>query len=360
MTTTASPRDAAELAVLVPYQLGYHPGPSVVLAALHGRRLGMVQRMDLLDDPQECAALADHCVTVLRRQEASAVLVVAYEEDEGGSRPLRVAVTAAALEAGIVVPEHVVVRDGRCWPSGALLPRPEDVPAVAPFVLLGVHPWPSRDDLVDGVLPPTDEVRAAGVAGAVVAADLAVAMSEDDLLDAWAHVLEPEPDGPVGDLSDAALGLLAVSLLDIPWRDALLAVLAPGFFDLDAVPPATAVLAVEAAAACPWVDLWEEGDEWPRASEWPDELLTVRGRLVELARLLPPELTPGVLCAVAQLAWWAGDGTVAGICLERALEIDPDHRLADLMLTLLSTGAHPWRTPEAGPHDGRNSIARAS
>ena len=36
------------------------------------------------------------------------------------------------------------------------------------------------------------------------------------------------------------LALLAISLLDIPWRDGLLAMLAPGFFDLDALLAQTA------------------------------------------------------------------------------------------------------------------------
>lgn len=360
MTPTSSPRDPAELAVLVPYQLGYHPGPSLVLTALHGRRVGMVQRLDLLTDATACEQVAAHCVAVLAHSGAQALAVTAFEEDEGGSRPLRTAVTSAALVAGLHVTPHLVVREGRTWPGGRELPQPHEVPAVAPFVLAGVSPWPSRQALVDGVAPPTDEVRADRVAAAAEGLDLAH-IDEDELVDVWARVLDPRRTAePVALLTDADLALLAISLLDIPWRDGLLAMLAPGFFDLDALPPHIATLVIDAAGDCPWVDLWEEGDEWPRPQEWPEEVLLVRDRLVEVGRLLPPPLTAAVHVAVAQLAWWAGDGTIAGVCLERALEVDPDHRLADLMSRLLVTGAHPWSDPVAGPHDGRGSIPRAS
>ena len=49
-------------------------------------------------------------------------------------------------------------------------------------------------------------------------------------------------------------------------------------------------------------------------------------------------MTPPVLTLVAHVAWWSGDGTVAAIALERALDIDPDYRLAGLMDQLLSVG----------------------
>lgn len=371
MTPTASPRDASELAVLVPYQLGYHPGPSLVLAALHGRRLGMVQRLDLVDDPRACAALAEHSIAIMVRERAQGVVVLAFEDDEGGSRPFRAAVTSAALAAGLAVPDHVVVRDGRCWVPGCddgccppqvrALPRPEEVPAVAPFVMAGVRPLSSREELVATVVPPTDETRAEGVAQVIVSGE-PVPVDDDELAALWSHVLDPRPSArPVGDLPDAELAVLGGSLLDVQWRDALMAVLAPGFFSLDDVPLEVGWLALDAAAECPWVDCWEGDDELPQAGEWSDELLLVRGRLVELARLLPQPLTPTVLVTVAHLAWWAGDGTITGICLERALEIDPEHRLADLMLRLLATGVRPWALPPAeGPQPGRDSIGRAS
>ena len=141
MTQIVRPRDAAELAVLMPYQLGFHPGPSVCLTLMRERRLGLLQRHDLVVEPDVARRVAAEAVAIALREGASSVLLMAFEDDEGGSRPLRAAVTSAGLAAGLAVPDHVVVRDGRCWVPGCddgccppqvrVLPRPEEVPAVA-------------------------------------------------------------------------------------------------------------------------------------------------------------------------------------------------------------------------------------
>lgn len=363
MTTTATPRDAAELAVLVPYQLGYHPGPCVILAVMNGRRIGLMQRHDLLEDPWTCQVSAERAVAISVREGATALLLIAFEEDEGGSRSLREAMAAAAVGAGLSVREHLVVREGRCYsPScedtccshgGRVLPRPEDVPAVAPFVQAGVFPLPSRDHVVDEVLPRRDEVRADAVAHC--AQTLSQQMEEAEIGLTWARVLDPDLGAPeVASLTDAEVALLGLSLLDIAWRDALLTVLCPGALPSDDLDETHSALARVAAAWCPWVlggldapdDVTLTG-EVPDARDHHDDVLAVRDRLVELTRILPSELSPPVLTCVAHLAWWAGDGTVTSICLERALEIDPDYRLADLMMQLLSAGVRPWSMGEA-------------
>ena len=76
--------------------------------------------------------------------------------------------------------------------------------------------------------------------------------------------------------------------------------------------------------------------------------MVVRLRLAELTRLVPVELSPSLLAIIALVAWWTGDGTIAGTCLERALEVDPHHRLSDLLLRLLSEGLRPWRAHDLG------------
>lgn len=44
--------DPSELIAAVPHLLGFHPTSSVVLLALHGKRLGLTLRADLVDDDQ--------------------------------------------------------------------------------------------------------------------------------------------------------------------------------------------------------------------------------------------------------------------------------------------------------------------
>lgn len=366
MTTTVRPRTPAELAVLVPYQLGYHPGPSLVLIALDGRRLGMLQRQDLIADPEHCDRAARQAVGIMDREGASALLVIAFEEDEGSSAPLREAVCIEAEELALPVAEHLVVRDGRwfapdcrqpcCPEEGLALPRPEDVPSVASFVAAGVAPLPSRDALVAGVLPERDEERAARLERhlevlMVFAAGRGRIVEWDDRLrETWRALLDPGPEAtPVADLGDAELARAGWSLEDVVWRDALMAVLCPGAFPTSTAECVDTELATSAARACPWVGpdptVLPARDVIDRSS---DEVLRVRRRLVELSRLLPIELTPPVLTLVAHLAWWSGDGTVAAIALERALDVDPEYRLAGLMDQLLSVGARLW-SPPGGP-----------
>ncbi|MGO1166862.1 MAG: DUF4192 domain-containing protein [Janibacter sp.] len=358
MTTTVRPRTPAELAVLVPYQLGYHPGPSVILTVLSGRRLGLLQRHDLLTDPQDCRQAAHRALQIVDREGATSLLVMAFEEDEGSSAPLREAVLSAAEEIGVRVHEHLVVRAGRwyapdchepcCPQEGLPLPRPEDVPAVAAFVHAGVAPLPSRESLVGGVLPEHDAERAARVDHHLEVLEAfargrgALVERGEQLEGAWQALLDPDPAAPpVADLPDGLLARAALSLEAVSWRDALMAVLCPGVMPVAAAWDPHVDRALSAARRCPWAS----GDpEAPAAGpgEAADGVLAVRGRLVELTRLLPHELMPPVLTLVAHLAWWCGDGTVAAICLERALAIDPTYRLARLMSDLLSTGVRPW------------------
>ena len=46
--TVSGPPD---LIAVLPYQLGFHPRDCVVAVVLHGRRMGMVARADLVPDP---------------------------------------------------------------------------------------------------------------------------------------------------------------------------------------------------------------------------------------------------------------------------------------------------------------------
>lgn len=364
MTTTVRPRSPAELAVLVPYQLGYHPGPSVILTVLSGRRLGLLQRHDLLTDPRACRQAATRALHIVAREEATSLIVIAFEADEGGSEPLRAAVLTAAAELDIRIHEHVVVRGGRwyapdchepcCPEEGLPLPRPEDVPAVAAFVHAGVAPLPSREALVGAVLPTHDGERAERVAHhleVLQALDQGrgpVVDRGERLMEAWQSLLDPAPAAPrVADLSDAVLARVALSLTDVSWRDALMAVLCPGAMPVSqpsrAGDPQTDP-ARSATSRCPWAT-GHPGLPGVAPGEAADAVLAVRARLVELTALVPEWLMPPALTLVAHLAWWSGDGTVAAVCLERALAIDPDHRLAALMSDLLSCGVRPWSGP---------------
>jgi hypothetical protein len=55
-------------------------------------------------------------------------------------------------------------------------------------------------------------------------------------------------------------------------------------------------------------------------------------------------------CLLAATAYLAGDGAMANIAVDRALLVDPDYRLAQLLGDALQTGMPPqlWRAVTTG------------
>ena len=64
-------------------------------------------------------------------------------------------------------------------------------------------------------------------------------------------------------------------------------------------------------------------------------------RLAMVCRAAPPELSPGPLTVLAHVVWWLGDGALARTALDRALEVDPDYRLATLLERMVDVAARP-------------------
>jgi hypothetical protein len=149
-------RGTADVVAALPYQLGYHLEDCLVVVALRGRSVGMLQRLDL-PEPGRARDAAGQLVEPLLREDPDAVLLVAYEGDAGAATAVLDAAAARIAGAGIAVLPRVVVRDGRwygpdchdgcCPEEGAALPEPADTPAVADFVGLEVAPLPSRGSL---------------------------------------------------------------------------------------------------------------------------------------------------------------------------------------------------------------------
>ena len=64
-------------------------------------------------------------------------------------------------------------------------------------------------------------------------------------------------------------------------------------------------------------------------------------RLADLCRHGPAELSPGPLTVLASFTWWLGDGALTRTALDRALEVDPDYRLAQLLERMVSLAIRP-------------------
>ncbi len=81
---------------------------------------------------------------------------------------------------------------------------------------------------------------------------------------------------------------------------------------------------------------------------------------LDLTRRADPELAPAPASLLAFAAWRAGNGALARVALERALDEDPGYSMAQLLMQGLRHGLPPsaldgWGTPEseARAGDGR-------
>lgn len=366
---TARVSHPAELLVLLPYQLGYHPAPSVCVIHLHDGRMGMVQRLDAIEAGADLAAST--CLDLAVRERVDRVILAAFEDqpaDTSRTAPrqrksatgrLRRALRRAARQRGVVVSEDLVSDGSRWWcracsgggcpPSGHRLPRPEEVPAVAEFVLRGVHPRPSRAALVaslDREVSACDQEAMRGAWLRLLAAD----PTETDprsAATAWSSILDPRPGSPeVDELPVDQVAMALWSLTDHRWRDALLVALCPGLGPLEET-GRLADAARRACVQCSWTGAETAvADVGAIASGGESDVTAILDRLLHLAARSPQSARPAIWTVIGQLAWWSGDGTVASEALERALTIDPEYRLAGLLHQLLGHGLRP---PGWGP-----------
>lgn len=166
-------RTPAELIATLPYLLGYRLRDSLVVVAVDGGRLGLIQRFDLAVSgyglPSRRAV--DVARRMLRREDPDAVMIVACETSPGSGTPLRTAISRLCRRNGWEVMVEVVTRGERWWDvaagdelagPGRPLPDPQHVPAVAECVAAGLAPLPGRAALTALFEPSAgaDDMRA--------------------------------------------------------------------------------------------------------------------------------------------------------------------------------------------------------
>ena len=409
----------ADLLTIIPFHLGFQPARSVVVVCFHGKRLGLVARLDLVDGALAPEAAAQTLPTLLDGSPSS-VAVVGFEDEQDESLPLLDELVAGLEQRRVIVRERLVVRDGRwrsigcdcCPDEGWLLPEQADVPAVASYVALGHSVLPDRAGLARLVEPLDQSARRHALTVSAIEdwqrryADAGGSVSGspnrasrrrrrsgsgegglglldggdptprqflvNDGLVAWGGMLHGEIEG-YG--LEHWLPSVVGPLRDVEFRDAVVGWLCPGSVPLDSFPPDLVTMlevflgpdlrvlpAVRddvsvgavgvgetprdpvGAPGEPVDDVggWDEGagwDDWDEAAA-PRQLLS---RLEEACRLTPAAHAAPLLSLLASLAWWCGDGARAGVAVDRALELEPDHRLSRLVRQSLDHGIRPPR-----------------
>jgi hypothetical protein len=327
--------DSGDFAAAIPVLVGFSPHESVVLVALggaSGRRVGLTARVDIpapLHAPELAGVLAARLAH--ERPEAVVLAVVSEAPDVGllpddsvtvtglrdlPHRPLVHELLLALDARSIPLSEALLVRAGRWWSydcpqaccaPGAGTPLPGGTsPLTAASVAAGQVVARDREEL-ELRIAPIGESDAAAMAETVTAvgeelAELVRRGGRDAAADRYASWVEAAVARCATSgrrPRDEELARVAWGLRDVRVRDRAL-----GF-----------ALGARAGAA---EVLWTECTR----------------RLPE-----PLDAAPATLLAVS--AWLRGDGAMASIALDRALDSEPDYPLADLLSRGLEAGLGP-------------------
>ncbi len=314
--------DSADIAAALPYLVGFHPHESLVLVSLGGptgNRVGLTVRADL---PARSASAA--VVTVLVRSVATddpagvVVAVVSEAPDERGALPggdaldglphRDVVHDAVVALAGLDIPvrDTLLVRGGRWWSYDC--PEPCCAPGAGAPLPGGVSPLAAASAAAGQVLAPDRATLEARIAPLDGPARAAVDAAIWRLVDRRARATRTDPDGETrrswdtvlravrhcrppeaGRLPDREVAGVLWAVADIRVRDRAL----------------TLALGDDAAAA---ELLWTECTRRAPA---------------------PLDAAPATLLAVS--GWLRGDGAMANVALERALDSRPTYTLARLL-----------------------------
>lgn len=334
---TLSVRSTADLLAAVPYLLGFHPADSVVVIALRGNRVVFVARGDLPGAAgiPECGEGADHLAAVVARQGVETTTIIGYGEPARVT-PIVDAVTSALGRVGLPVLDALrvtgdrywsyVCDDERCCPAEGTRFDSSTSQLAAAATFAGQVALPDRDALVRQIAPVDGPARVA-MREATRRAEVRLGVLLDkapaaDLLGRRAlrragraavrGALDRHRHG--GQLTDEELAWLSLLLVHLPIRD----------------------------------DAWLRtgGEDWHLAL-WTDVL-----------RRAEPDLVPAPASLLGFAAWRAGQGALASLAVERALEARPDYSFAQLLAEALQAGVGPsalddWPEP-ARPARPRN------
>ncbi len=319
----------------LPYRIGFVPTECLVLMCLRGprRRDELVVRVDLAPSEHDEAVTAPLLAAVARVQ-ASAAVVVCYTEsaDEREDLPRRQLVDRLVQrlqEREVDVVDAVLVRDGRRWsyhcddeaccPSAGT-PLPVELTAaagryVAEVVHQGRAPLPDRAALAASIRPPGNVIgQTARTQAYDRAADVALGLVAEA--------------GPAG-LRERTLALLGQVLHRWVERTH------------EVTPDEAALLALG------FRDRRTRDEGLTLAL---DDLEVFVGLFVELARHTDDPVAAPVCTMLAWAAYAQGEGALAAVAVERALDCEPNYYMAQLIRTALANLMRPEPIREVIEH----------
>jgi hypothetical protein len=316
----------ASLLAIVPHLLGFIPQRSLVVIATAppADRVQVAFRYDLPDPPDARAAadIAAHAAGVLSRQHSTIAVVAGYGPGPLVT-PVADAIRRTVRRAGVKLHDVLRVEDGRYWSyichNPACCPAegvPFDPAAAVMAAATGQPVLPGRDALAATIAP---------LAGP----------------DADAMVEATRRAERVGARLTARTG---PSGLDVPGLAAVRAAIQV-YRDGGSITPA----AGHAWLALVLTRLRIRDDAWARMD--PAHRDAHRRLWTDVVRRAQPGYVTAPASLLAVTAWQSGEGALANIALDRALDDTPDYSMALLLRDLLDAGtppsaASPPMTPE--------------
>lgn len=311
---------------VVPHLLGFHPANSLVVLGIGGphARIRLAFRYDLPEPPEDglSADIASHASTVLCREHLTMAVIVGYGTGPAVTGVVDV-VASAMRDAGIIVQDALRVEDGRYWsylcrdphccPPEGVPHDPAAHPAAAVLAAAGLTVRGDRSELVGTLARDPDSIES------MTRAVERARRRATNLID---KTLSITADGdPLQAIADA--GRKSVRLVVARYRrDGELK-------DQDEI----------AWLGLTLTDLRVRDDAWARMEP---QFNDAHQRLwTDLLRQLPAEFAPAPAALLAFVAWQAGDGALASIAIERALDADPEYSMALLLADALHAGLPP-------------------
>lgn len=312
----------ADVAVMIPYLLGFQPVESLVMVALAGprKRFGPVLRVDLVDDPAMRSAQTEQIIGIAVSNRVSLVLIVAFSADCERADPMVGLVVESLAEHGVALEDAFRTDGHRWWSYVCHDPQccsPDGVPYDAAASRVAVE---------------------AVVSGLSFAADREALRSRFTPDEAWQRdvgevarrLRRLEPSGCTRSAA-AGLGTRVAASLAEP-------------AELSAEETAWLALAVR---------LWSGQErviamvDRSNAAQHFELWRTVMCRV-------PDDLLPAVGCLAAFSAWLDGRGVLASHAVDRVLAVAPAHPLAGSLAALLSQAVNPRTWDERRPRHDRD------
>ena len=307
-------RTPHDVIAAVPYLLGFHPSDSLVAIGSEGPQGSCALRLDLPPD-EHLDSAAEHIAELLVANDFPRAVLVGY----GGAEqvdPFMSAARAALDLRGVEVLEALRVDAGRFWSWRCTVPgccppegTPYDMgssPIAAQATLAGRVALTGRRELVRSVAPIGGAARDAMRRATERATGRLVSwMFECGGDDTLLQARTAEEGVPYardllrrgGPLTDDEVAWLGVLLMHLRVRDDALV-----HTDTDRL------------------DLWRD-----------------------VLRRVEPSFAAAPACLTAYAAYLSGDGALANVALDRAIEVNPGYSMAALLRDIMLSGIPPAR-----------------